>query len=828
LSGRSQIVPPDARLGTRGAQKPARSAARAGANRGPYFRASFRRSIDYREGSLKKIVGEIHRRSVWQCLGIYLAASWLALQVVDILADNVGLPDWVFPFAIVLLVIGLPVVLATAVVQERLPGASPRPARRHDRAPEPGDYATSGRRSSAADATRSPEPAPPADAHRRWLTWKNALSGGALAFLLLFVVTAGFMYMRSNGIGPAGTLVARGVIDERSPILVADFEASDGDAELARAMTEAFKIDFSQTKVVRLLEPARIADALRRMELDPSTPMSIDVARRVARREGIPAIIGGSLTHVPGGFVLAGRIEDPDGAVLVSHRETASDSTDVLPAIDALSAKLRERLGDSFVSLRADEPLAQATTPSLRALELYTQALRTIEYNGDSEGGVRLLEEALEEDPEFAMAWRKLGVELNNSRGARSRIVEALTRAYELRERLTPRERYLAEAAYHSSVTLDRQRAIDAYERMLDLDPNDSWALNNMAVLYGQEGDAVKELELTSRAAALDTSSTTYGNLVIQHLQLGDVEAADSALAAYRQLFAADRRFGTIAALVEVHHEDYAGAEEVVRAAIRTTGGVANHFALSAVLRSTGRLDEADAESERAAEAAAAAGVPGSEFGLLWTRFFTDVYVRGDKQAARRKIDRTLAEVPLDELDPLDRPYLTLSGMYAVLGDRARAEEMMAAFHEAVPDAPEARYEDDEALMTATLAASEARWDDALSGYEEFRRLEPGCEYCFEYETAQAYDSAGRPDSALAWYGEAIDTHGAERLWGRSYEYGPALERMAQILDEQGRLDEAAAYYSRFADLWADADPELQPRVTAARARAEEIVRARG
>lgn len=804
----------------------------------------FRRQSEWgaatRGGTLKKIVREVHRRSVWQCLGIYLAGSWFALQVVDILADNVGLPDWVFPFAIVLLVIGLPIVLATAVVQERLPGQSAPPrSRGATRAPEPGDYASvrPERAAPARDAASSSAPASDAAsaasgaAHRRWLTWRNALAGGALAFLLLFVVTAGFMYMRNHGIGPAGTLVAKGVIDERSPILVADFESGDGDADLARAMTEAFRIDFSQTRVVRLLEPARIADALRRMELDPSTPLTMDVARRLARREGIPAVIGGSLTHVPGGFVLTGRIEDAEGAVLVSHRETATDSLHVLPAIDALSEKLRERLGESFVSLRGDEPLAQVTTSSLRALELYTEALRMIEYQADGEGGIRLLEEALEEDPEFAMAWRKLGVELGNGVSSPTRIASAITRAYELRERLTPRERYLAEAAYFNEVRVDRQRAIDAYERMLDLDPNDAWALNNVAILYGAEGDDQRSLEFTVRAAELDTSATSLGNVVISHLRVGQVEAAHSAMSTYRRLFPADARIGTIGAMLAVHEEDFAAAEQAAREGVRAADGmgrVRNLFALTSVLRVRGRLSEADEGSVRAAADLAGAGVPGGEYGLMSTRFFTDAYVRGDRVAARRVLVATLSDAPLERLEPLDRPYLAFSGMYAFLGDRQRAEAMMAAFHEAVPDAPEARYDDDVAIMNASLAMSERRWDDAITSYEEFRRLQPGCGYCFEYEIAMAHDSAGRPDSALAWYGEAADVKGPERLFGRSYQLGPALERMARILDEQDRFDEAAAYYLRFADLWADADEALRPRVEAARARAEEIVRARG
>ena len=67
---------------------------------------------------MKKLIHEAHRRSLWQVLGIYLAGSWIALQVVAQLADSVGFPDWVEPFALVLLIIGLPIVMATAFVQE--------------------------------------------------------------------------------------------------------------------------------------------------------------------------------------------------------------------------------------------------------------------------------------------------------------------------------------------------------------------------------------------------------------------------------------------------------------------------------------------------------------------------------------------------------------------------------------------------------------------------------------------------------------------------------------------------------------------------------------
>lgn len=806
---------------------------------------------DRGEETLQNILQEIRRRTVWQCLAIYLGGSWLALQIVDLLTDNMGLPDWVFPFALVLLVLGLPVVLATAIVQERLPGQAPEAART-DRAPEPGEYAprvvvrhrgpASVQGGGGADErTSASATPPPIEATRvagapgkrqRLFTWRNAIGGGVLAALLLTVVTTGFMFMRSNGIGPAGTLVAKGVIDERSPILVSEFESSDADADLARAMTEAFRIDFSQTNVVKLVEPTRVADALGRMELEPTTPLTLDVARRVARREGIPAVIGGTFARVPGGFVLTGRIEEPDGTVLASHRETAADSSEVLPAIDALSEKLRERLGESFTSLRADVPLERVTTSSLRALELYTEAIRTIEYEADDEAGIRLLEEALEEDPEFASAWRKLGVSLRNTRASSwTPIVEAMTRAYELRERLTPRERYLAEAAYYEWVAFDRDRAIAAYERMLDLDPRDPWALNNVASLYGDQGQPERQGDYLERAVREDSSAISLGNLAIAYLEAERIDDADSAVAAMRRMYPLEQRGPWLDALVALHREDLDAAEQIAREAVDQADGSARMLALwsmHSLMKTRGRLREAAEYADRAVREAETLGSPTPAYDRLWPAFWTHLITREDTTAARRALESALAAQPLEELDPLDRPYLGLAGLWAAIGEGDRARGMIAAFREALPEMPPARYEDNVASVEAELALAAGRWDEALEGYAEFLRLDPGCDDCFEWAMAEAHDRAGRPDEALVHYENEIDKRGPDRLRTRSTTLGPALERIAEIHDEQGRLDQAAAYYARFADLWSEADPELQPRVEAARARVEEIVRARG
>jgi hypothetical protein len=262
-------------------------------------------------------------RTLWQILALYAGASWVVLQIVDVVKQNLGLPDWVFPFALLLLLIGLPIIVATALVQGR-------------QVPDTAGAA------AASAAEEAPGSAPDTSIKHGLLTWKNALLGGGLAFVLLAVVTSGFMFMRDRGIGPVGSLVASGLLEEKAAIVVADFAGDD--PSLARAATQAFRVDLSQSELVKLVEPATLDDALARMELPEDQALTAEVARDLAVREGYPAVIEGELTSVGDGFVITARLADARSEeTLASLRETAADANEIIPAIDRLSGKMREK-----------------------------------------------------------------------------------------------------------------------------------------------------------------------------------------------------------------------------------------------------------------------------------------------------------------------------------------------------------------------------------------------------------------------------------------------------------------------------------------------------
>ena len=455
---------------------------------------------------------EIHRRSLWQVLGIYLGVSWLALQVVNEIGDAVGLPQWVSAGALVLLIIGLPIIVTTTLIQHSARNAA---------APAP-DTGTAAEL-DALDAVASSDAMQAfAEAgHHRLFTWRNALLGGAGAFALFGLGTGVWMGLRAAGIGPAGTLVAKGALDEAALVVLADFEADDTD--LAEAATEALRVDLGQSEVIRLASPGSSATPWSAWDVTPMGPLTVDAATEVARREGAGAVVRGEINRAGSGYVFtASLVAVEDGAVLTSQRESVAGDDDVVPAIDRLSAKLRERIGESYRSIRADEPLERVTTTSLEALELYSRAGR-----GGGVDRIALLERAVELDSTFAMAWRALGVRYRNRQEERAKWVRAFTRAFEEREHLTPLERHQAASLYYTAVEFNPRLAYVEYQAILEMRPDDYATTINLGVMSSTVGDHEGAAEQALRALEIDpTRDNAYWNGVTSLVNAGRLDEA--------------------------------------------------------------------------------------------------------------------------------------------------------------------------------------------------------------------------------------------------------------------------------------------------------------
>jgi hypothetical protein len=379
---------------------------------------------------------------------LFGVAAAVVLALVYFVMYQLGLPDWVFLGAVLLLAIGLPIMVLTG---------------HHER-------------QRAKARTVGTMVATPTGV-RRLFTWRRSVLGGGLAFAGLTVVAAGYMTTRALGIGPAATLVSAGVLEERAPIILADVTDHTPDAALGRAVTEALRIDLAQSRVVTLLAPSDLDEVLRSMGRDVNTPLDVALSREVAMREGLRAVVAGEVNAAGAGYVLSLQVlSAEDRGVLVALRETAGDETEVIAAIERLSRKLRERIGESLRSIRADPPLGRATTASLDALSKYSQAVRAIEREANPDKGIALLEEAITLDTTFAMAYRKLGIALLFDRGELTRGNAAVTKAFQHRERLTDVERLHVEGIYYAQVLRDFKQAVAVYRRFVDQRRGTTWA----------------------------------------------------------------------------------------------------------------------------------------------------------------------------------------------------------------------------------------------------------------------------------------------------------------------------------------------------------------
>ncbi|MBY0491630.1 MAG: protein kinase [Gemmatimonadaceae bacterium] len=742
-------------------------------------------------------------------LGTWAGGTALLVGGVFIASRTVGVPTWAMPSAITLAAAGLPALLGTWWVQ--------RTARRAiTRTPTltPGGSAV-GPGTMATLALR----AQPHVSFRRTRKAGIAVGGGFAALLAAFAVS------RAYGIGPAASLIGAGEFGERESVMVADFRPPANDTTLGVTIAEALRTDLAQSPNLSVLTRAAVREVLQRMQRPTDAAVPFDVAREIATREGTKAVIDGDVVRLGGSYVLSARlVSATDGREMATFRATADGDATLVSAVGKLSRSIREKVGESLRGLQSAKAIERVSTPSLAALRKYVEGAQIEENGGDRAKAMKRLQEAVAIDTAFAMAWRKIAVMYNQLPNSEAEQIDAISRAYRHRDRLTDNERDVTEAGYFTyGPTPDPDRTIAAYEQLLARDSLNNIALNNLAVAYVQRRQLDRALAMYRRAAMLKRPpavSVVNWSGIAARLQKPAV--ADSAAARFATLFPKSPLQWEVTSWQLYAHKLDDSLGRLVRTWMdtsqspRLTFGAANYLRdLNAI---GGRIDAALAMSVwRTNTVARLTRRPPAALQLALDSAVFIAKFDGDRARTHRTLQRMLTPAFYESTPPVSRPWSAAAVAAALVGDAEMTEALAAAYRRDNAERSADRVWED-ARVAGLVALAHGQYQQAATLLKQAgqRRTAPDAEEA--YLIAVAFDRAHQVDSATAWFARVVDPKWERDARGTGHLAG-AHKRLGELLDAQGNVAGAIEHYDAFATLWKDAEPSRQPVVKAARDR---------
>jgi tetratricopeptide (TPR) repeat protein/TolB-like protein len=810
---------------------------------------------------LKQLIHEIHRRSLWQVLGIYVVGGWIALQIVDTMAGALKLPDWAAPIALVLLIIGLPIVLATAFVQEGM-----------------GSRAT-GEVETTSGGTPIPSDVPDEGARHRLFTWRNAILGGVVAFALLFGFAGLYVLLQDRGQGAASDPPAAGDAVPRIAVLPFHVVGPESDP-WSVGLLELLATNLDGVAGVHTIDPRTILARWHDV-VGETGDARLEQALEVASGTGARYALTGSMVTLGGEVRLSAQLFDLESGEPRGEPLQVKGDPDGIPGlVDRLSIDI---LAAGFGRSAADLPqfdLRQVTTDSLAAMRAYLTGEHLFTHALWREA-IPYFVRAVEEDSLYASALYRLSLAKQWEGSPHSpRSDQYQERATRVRGRLTSRDSLLLKgytelsnwrpAAVPSLLELTRlhpddvdgwfllgdayfhnaarwyhppEAARTALERAVELAPGFGPAYVHLIEDAFSRLDSVAARDLIERLTGIDPSSPeAVGDAIAYALVWGDEVSRQRALAS----------------MDTVSPDALLNAKHALQ--------VQPDLWEPALAVATTIVDREDAPLDDRASALGGTNIIYTQRGRI----------REARQADLRTIEMRAGDATRAESGFYWRnidPVL----MYVFLGypDPELAEHV-SAFSEPASLPPDWVYAADGARFAlGALAASEGRWlevDDharALASLSEKNVAEgdtariglghpPGSRSQWQAGLAaflRGYAAALKGDHAAAipLLEEAIQT--SQHLHAWRYELVLARFELGKLLLESGDAEEAERYfrsfdpnntyflttprevylgmtyealgdpeaarlhYANFIRWWEDADPELQPLVEEATTR---------
>jgi serine/threonine protein kinase/tetratricopeptide (TPR) repeat protein len=596
-------------------------------------------------------------------------------------------------------------------------------------------------------------------------------------------------------------------LTDKDTIVLADFTKKTGDSVFDDKLRQGLAVQLEQSPFLSLISEDRIRQTVRLMGQPPDARLTPSIAREICQRTGSAGVLNGSITSLGNQYVLGIQaVNCRTGDSLAQEQATAEGKEQVLKAVGDIAAKLRHKLGESLSTVQKfDAPLWQATTPSLEALQAFSLG-RKMQSANDYVNVIPVLQQAIKLDPNFAMAYAALATSYGNL-GEAGLAAENAKKAYELRDRVSEREKFYIDSHYHAYATGDLEKARQVYELWAQSYPRDEVPSINSGAIYGNLGEFEEALAEGQEAFRLNPSGLNYSNLVTLFTSLNRFEEARSLAgeAQAKKLDSSYLRLG-LYQLAFLRNDPAGMAQQIAwmagKPGVEDIGlsVAADTAAFSGQLRKARELSRQAALSAEHAEEKETAATYEAEAGLRETLFGNSAQAREHASAA------------LHLSTGRDVQFLAALAL-AVAGDATRAQALTDDFSKRFPEDTIVRFiylpsiraqlvlVHRDASKAIDLLQSAAHYELGQVGDGA---VEPGLYPV--YVRGEAYRVSGQGSEAVREFQKILDHRGVVL-----YEPIGALAHLqlgrAYVL--QGDTAKARAAYNDFLSLWKDADPDI-------------------
>jgi tetratricopeptide (TPR) repeat protein len=608
-------------------------------------------------------------------------------------------------------------------------------------------------------------------------------------------------------------------LKEADAIVLGDFSNTTGEAVFDDSLREALGVSLAQSPYVNVVSSEKVAEALHALGRPANQPITRDLAGGICESTKAKAFVAGGISSEKekGKYRVSLEVLSCNGgSVMADARAEAPNVRLVLHALGTAATELRKEFGEEQSSIQKfNTPLERATSPSLEALKLYSEARRLTRDKGALDG-VASLQKAVQLDPRFALAYSSLAVDHYNL-NQNAQASEEIRQAFEMADRQTARERLQITTLYYDLGTGDVKKAINGYKQWASLYPRDDVPWGDLSSEYFLVGDYEQAAGNAKEALRLEPSSVAwYENLTTADIALQRLDDAESLL---KEAFAKRLEDPSLHANMYVLAFLRGDPRAMEREVSATTGKASGEDMMLALQADTeafsGRVRKARELSRRAVESAQKANL--SEPAAIWEGLAAlREAAFGNQDEARKGAAAVL------RIAPDSRDAQTLAALvWARAGEAQRAQKLS--------DDLSARYVSNTVVQMVWIptirAQTEVLRQNSRGALESLAVVTPyergqlignlsNCCLIPIYLRGEAYLAAGQGAQAVSEFQKILDDRGVVlNCWA-----GP-LARLGKARGQvlAGYKAGARATYEQFFTQWKDADSDV-PVLKAARA----------